>query len=224
MDKIIEAAIVLAILVIFSILSIKKKSLDREGVLIGNIIGLLFYIIGGLQKFLVIALFFVVADACTRLSRKNRAVSHEKRTTGNILGNSGAAFIALLINSEIAFFGAVAAALADTLSSEIGLLSKSKPRLITSLEKVEAGTDGGVTLLGLIASVAGAAIIGAIYFYWTGNMLVLPVIILAGFIGSIADSFFGALFETKGVLNNAEVNFLGSLAGALSALAMVSLL
>jgi len=224
MDIVLETALVLAILILFSIVSWKKKSLDRDGVIIGNIIGLLFYLVGGFKAFIVIALFFVVADISTRISRKNRSVSHEQRTTGNIIGNSGAAFIALLAGYEIAFFGAIAAALADTLSSEVGLLSKPKPRLITNLKKVKAGTDGGITLVGLIASIAGAAVIGAIYFYWNSNLSLALILVVAGFIGSLVDSVFGAAFERKGKLNNTEVNFLGSLAGAVSAGIMAMLI
>lgn len=50
---------------------------------------------------------------------------------------------------------------ADTFSSELGILSKSKPRLLTSwnLREVPPGTNGGVTLAGTLAGFGGAAII-----------------------------------------------------------------
>ena len=51
-----------------------------------------------------------------------------------------------------------AAVAADTFSSELGILSESKPRLITSwnLRQVPPGTNGGVTLLGTLAGLLGA--------------------------------------------------------------------
>lgn len=54
-----------------------------------------------------------------------------------------------------------AAVAADTFSSELGILSKSRPRLLTSwnLRQVPAGTNGGVTLLGTMAGFLGASII-----------------------------------------------------------------
>lgn len=60
----------------------------------------------------------------------------------------------------IANYAAVAA---DTFSSELGILSKSKPRLITSLtlRQVPPGTNGGVTLGGLAAGLLGSLIIVA---------------------------------------------------------------
>lgn len=50
---------------------------------------------------------------------------------------------------------------ADTFSSELGILSKSKPRLLTSwsFRQVPPGTNGGVTLAGTLAGFAGAFII-----------------------------------------------------------------
>ncbi|EFW18326.1 hypothetical protein D8B26_005130 [Coccidioides posadasii str. Silveira] len=61
----------------------------------------------------------------------------------------------LLMVGIVANYAAVAA---DTYSSELGILSKSPPRLITSLtlRKVPRGTNGGVTLVGLGAGALGA--------------------------------------------------------------------
>ena len=54
-----------------------------------------------------------------------------------------------------------AAVAADTFSSELGILSKSKPRLLTSwnLREVPPGTNGGVSLTGTLAGFGGAFII-----------------------------------------------------------------
>ena len=51
-----------------------------------------------------------------------------------------------------------AAVAADTFSSELGILSKTKPRLITSweLREVPPGTNGGVTVTGIAAGILGA--------------------------------------------------------------------
>ncbi|OTA89347.1 hypothetical protein M434DRAFT_14562 [Hypoxylon sp. CO27-5] len=66
----------------------------------------------------------------------------------------------LLVIGIIANYAAVCA---DTFSSELGILSSSTPRLITSLSlrKVPRGTNGGVTLWGLIAGLLGSMIIVA---------------------------------------------------------------
>ncbi|KAF8857373.1 hypothetical protein BDZ45DRAFT_652828 [Acephala macrosclerotiorum] len=66
----------------------------------------------------------------------------------------------ILVVGIVANYAAVAA---DTFSSELGILSKSKPRLITSLNlrQVPPGTNGGVTTYGLAAGFLGSLIIVA---------------------------------------------------------------
>ncbi|MDO8428463.1 MAG: DUF92 domain-containing protein [Candidatus Diapherotrites archaeon] len=209
-----EMIVLLIALFLFSILTYKKNSLDLEGILIGNILGIVVFLLGGLISFSILVLFFIIAELGTRFGRIKRA-KHEVRTTGNILGNSAAAVAMLVAGSTLGFYAGISAALADTLSSEIGITSKRKPVLITSWKEVETGTDGAVSVRGLIAAVLGASIVGLAYFVQFQSSTAFIVIVIAGFAGSITDSFLGAIFERSGKLNNTWVNFLGSLTGSL---------
>lgn len=224
-ESLYEWFVVLLVLIIFGYGSYVKKSLDRFGVGVAVAVGAVTYYLGGIELFSVMVVFFLAAEFCTRYARKVTGEGIETRTTGNILGNSGAALIALVFASPLAFFGAIATALADTLSSEIGMLSEKRPRLITSLAKVERGADGGVTLLGFGAAILGAGVVAMMCFFLTGwNPVVLVVITAAGFAGGAIDSLLGALFEREGKLNNTEVNFLASASGAAIAYALGTLL
>ncbi|KAI1003616.1 hypothetical protein K3495_g4592 [Podosphaera aphanis] len=108
-----------------------------------------------------------------------------------------------------------AAVTADTFSSELGILSKSHPRLITSrnLRKVPPGTNGGVTLVGLISGMLGSLLITTTTLLLTpycqnsdGEASVLDwsfarklkftlAMTLWGTLGSILDSVLGGWFQ-----------------------------
>ncbi len=209
-----ELPAVLIVLAFFSVLSYRFRALDLFGVVVGFAVGLLVFLISGIVQFAAIVLFFVVAELCTRCANLYKARKHSVRNASNILGNSLAAIIAIALGSNVAFFGATAAALADTISSELGIALGQKPRLVTNLSKVAVGTNGAVSIYGLIVSAIGAFIIALVYFFAFGNAKAIVFITAAGFLGGIADSFAGALLERKGLINNATVNFIGSACGA----------
>ncbi|KAG0343973.1 Transmembrane protein 19 [Podila humilis] len=59
-----------------------------------------------------------------------------------------------------AYIGHYACCNGDTWSSELGILNKGWPTLITTFQKVPPGTNGGVSGLGLCASIGGGLLIG----------------------------------------------------------------
>ncbi|KAL3691443.1 hypothetical protein R1sor_005094 [Riccia sorocarpa] len=99
----------------------------------------------------------------------------------------------------------------DTWSSEIGVLSSSTPRLITTFRPVPRGTNGGVSLLGLFAAALGGAFIGLTFFvvgYFTAvctaqsvksQWLLLPIGTAVGLLGSLFDSVLGATVQFSGI-------------------------
>ncbi|NXC21960.1 TMM19 protein, partial [Corythaeola cristata] len=110
----------------------------------------------------------------------------------------------------LSLLGALACSAGDTWASEIGsVMSKSKPRLITTWEKVPVGTNGAITLVGLLSSLLGGMAVGIAYFI-TQLIFVTdleisapqwPIIVFgaaAGFLGSIVDSYLGATMQYSG--------------------------
>jgi uncharacterized protein (TIGR00297 family) len=119
---------------------------------------------------------------------------------------------------------ALAEAAADTVSSEIGQILGGQPRMITTLRRVEPGTDGGISLIGTLVGVAAAAIIAAIGAWALGGGAALFWISAAGGVfGLFFDSLLGATLERRGWLNNDAVNFLSTASAAAFALGVVAL-
>lgn len=225
MIDIMSMAIVLAFLLVFSIIAYWKKLLDLEGILIADAVGVASITWGPnpVLNLLTFVVFFIIGQGASNFPVKK----HERRGIKNVIGNSLPALIMLFMIPifpkhallfELGFFGAVSAALADTLSSEIGYYSKSDPILITTLKRCKRGVDGGVTLMGEGAALFGGIAIGIIYFFIYFNPILTIVVIFSGMVGTTVDSLFGAVFERKKLLNNTQVNILGSLSGALFAL------
>ena len=126
-----------------------------------------------------------------------------RRTAKQVLANGGvAAAAALLARANpigmLAFAGALAAAAADTWSTEIGGRSRSAPRLITSGAVVPAGTSGGVTWLGTGGGAAGAVFIAAVaaLLGLVGRPAALLVAV-GGIAGGVADSVLGATVQAR---------------------------
>lgn len=93
--------------------------------------------------------------------------------------------------------GALAAATADTWATEIGVLSSRPPRLLTSGRIVARGSSGGVTAVGLIASLAGGAAISGLAAWLWRQPALLGIGLIAGMLGSLLDSLLGATLQAS---------------------------
>ena len=145
-----------------------------------------------------------------------------RRTSKNVISNGVvacfmAAFGGYYLPFVGGFIGAIATATSDTLASEIGVLDPH-PRLITTFQKVDPGTNGAVSVLGTAVGIVGAAIIG-IAAYLLGIMpnplLSIGVAIISGTVGCFMDSILGALFENRHLITNEHVNLIATIVGAL---------
>jgi uncharacterized protein (TIGR00297 family) len=216
----IELILIIVLLFFAGLISFKTKSLSIKAIITAFFLGLIIYFLGGLPAFTALLIFFLIGEITTKHSRKKLELKHETRTIQNIIGNAGISLISLIAGIPLGFYGAIASALSDTASAEIGMLSKKKPRLITNLKKVKRGTDGGITLLGLITGAITATIIGLIHYFFYLNFYALIAISIAGFSGTIIDSLLGAKFERNQRLNNNQVNFIASFCGAIIAIGL----
>ncbi len=93
--------------------------------------------------------------------------------------------------------GALAAATADTWGTEIGMLSKTRPRSILTWAALEPGMSGGVSAQGLLATVAGACGIAALAWLMNWPASVTIAAAVGGVTGAMADSVLGATVQQR---------------------------
>ena len=93
--------------------------------------------------------------------------------------------------------GALASSAADTWGTEIGMLNKSLPRMITTWRSVPTGTSGAVSAIGLEATVAGALFISLAAWLVHRNVHVALAVSLGGLAGALVDSLGGALWQSR---------------------------
>ncbi len=178
--------------------------------------GLLFGF-GGLSGAALLLAFFVSSSALSHFRESQKEKLAEKFSKGSqrdlwqALANGGAAalFMAVFgLTREPVWWAASAAALAaanaDTWATELGVLSKTPPRLITNGQVVEVGTSGGVSGAGTLAALAGAFLIGLVAFIAalldsslqaSNPVILLLVITAAGLVASLFDSLLGATVQ-----------------------------
>jgi uncharacterized protein (TIGR00297 family) len=238
--------------------AVRSRSLARDGGAAAVVVGTI-CVAAGWSWGALLVVFFVTSSALSRLRSPARSPTTESivakggaRDALQVLANGGLFAVAALLSFVVPWAGwmpfgagALAAATADSWSTEIGTLSASPPRLVTSWRPVAAGTSGAVTPLGLAAAIAGAMLIAAAAWLMHWPAVAAVAAVAGGVAGALIDSLLGALWQAKrhcprcgvgteravhpcgtiteqagGVswLDNDGVNFLSCAAGALVAL------
>jgi uncharacterized protein (TIGR00297 family) len=206
----------LAIVVAFAVIAIWASAIDRRGFLASLAVGYPILLGGGWTWFVIVATFFVLGVGFTWYRyeyKKSIGSAQEKggaRNWPNILANGGVAallgvgeFLGGGLVFSVLYVGAVSAAASDTVATELGLLNKAPPRMITHLNRVVSpGTSGGVSPMGFAGTLLASALIGVVaailgVAHGLSAPLVVAVSISGGLIGSLADSVAGATFQRK---------------------------
>ncbi|ANC77863.1 hypothetical protein ABE65_014070 [Fictibacillus phosphorivorans] len=197
---------------LLSITSALLQWLTVAGSVTAFIMGVIIYKAFGWQGLILLGLFFITSTLLTKWKKDKKqdqdAIHTEDqkgRTAGQVLANGGAALLAavghLTITDPvwiIVFAATFATATADTWASEIGVLSKKRPFHIKEWRRVDPGLSGAISSLGTVAAALGATFIGYCFYILYDSSIALGLcIVFSGFLGNIADTFFGAWFEQK---------------------------
>ena len=149
----------------------------------------------GWRGAVLLVAFFVSGSVLTQLAGDPPEGS-AARNARQVAANGGAAAAAALLGSWPVAAGALAAATADTWATEIGAFSKSPPRLITTGALVPRGASGGITVLGTVGGITGAAAMAAVAsLLWPRGLAPGLAVAAAGVVGMLADSVLGATVQ-----------------------------
>ncbi len=200
--------------------SYRKGALTNSGVIGAILIGTIIFGFGQeMTWYLLLIIFFVTSSLLSFYRKKDKREVEDtfektgKRDVWQALANGGLASILAIIGYfytvewvYVAFVAAFATVNADTWATEIGVLSKGKPRYILTGKKVAKGTSGGISFIGSIGAFLGSLLIGVSAFVLLllkgdielsnkNLILFLMMIPISGFIGGLADSLLGATVQ-----------------------------
>lgn len=224
--------------ILLAIRGLRSKGVSKSGAITGLIIAIILSIAS--HPFLIsLMVFYFSSSKATRFRNDRKKLIEDdfkpggQRNWAQVLCNAGMATqLALLYLLDcgsgerpidfrkfyrsswlcIGILSSFACCNGDTWASELGsVIGTSDPFLITTRKRVPRGTNGGVTIIGLIVSFLGGIAIGLGYYLtvlYTVDSSILtlsppqwPIIIVGGFaglLGSIIDSILGATLQYSG--------------------------
>lgn len=200
----------LGLAVIIALAAWKAGALSPSGAAAATLTGGVIFGSGGLPWAVLLLTFFISSSLLSRAFTRRKLGVGEKfskgsrRDWGQVMANGGLGAVLALLHAFLpgqewiwaAFVGGMAAVNADTWATELGVLSPVPPRLITNGRVVEGGTSGGVSLMGTLAALAGAALVGGIALLFEPQApAVLVAALVGGLAGSLFDSWLGATVQ-----------------------------
>jgi len=209
------------------------RVVSLSGGIAGALAGLVVLRFGGWGSYAVLWAFFLLGTVASKLgySRKeklgtaqaNRARRGARHVAANVGVGAWLAFAASRSPAApilaLAISGAFAAALADTFGTELGTLYGRSPFLISRGRRVAPGTRGAISPAGLLGGLLGAALVGAVgAAAGLYNARFVGIVVLAGILGSVAESLLIDLSARSGISADHEFcNAFNTLVGAAAA-------
>ena len=233
---------VISLTFVLSFIAYRFELLTKDGTIAAAITGLIIGFFGSVAWLFLLVVFAALGFVATMagISKKKekglQEGTHGERTAKNVIGVAFPCIVFAVLNAItgdnhhylmiLGYISTIAVAAADTSASEIGTKDK-RVYLITTFKRVEPGVDGGISPLGTLVSLLASivvTIIGwtAIFGFDYNIDIIWPM--LAGFIGCMLDSLFGATLETKGYINKYVNNSATGVIGGLIAIALAACL
>jgi len=192
----------------------KFNVLTRRGSFVAFLLGFYLAGIAGWAWLITVLLFLLSSAAFTKLhhSIKGKGKKSIARNAWQVIANivwavtSSILFLITQNEKFILFFIAfVAAVTADTWASEIGPLLNERCFSLSKMRMVPAGTNGGISIFGSLAALAGTTLISSLSYYvffGSWNWDIIAILICSAFSACFADSLLGTFVEGRMIRMN----------------------
>ena len=206
----IASSVVLAALVAF--ITIKKKAFTVPAALSACVMLVISAVCGAWAGIvIVLAAYFAIFAVDMVIGEKSEAVTGSinqrsgARGMVQVIANALAATIAAVCGFifkkpelMIVYAAALTECLADSLASDVGVLSKKDPIDICRMKRIKRGLSGGVSLLGTLSALAGCLLMCLVSFIFFGiSTKVIIAVLVIPMLGIIIDSILGSLVQAK---------------------------
>lgn len=168
-------------------------------------------VMAGWDWALLLVAFFLSSSVLSRIGvdikhRASRDILEKgsERDAPQVLANGGVFAVAAVMFAitaaplaQAASAGALAAAMADTWATEIGMLSGARPRHVITGREVPAGTSGATTRAGTAGMGLGALFAALCAFAVGWPMTAIAAAFGGGVVGASVDTVLGATMQAR---------------------------
>lgn len=214
---------------LLALMAYLRKSVSISGALGGWVMAAVIYWALGWRGLSIPFTFFVLSDLATRYGfaqKAERGIAQEHegvRSARNALAKVSAGVIAALLARHfttepwlVAYAATFTTACTDTVSSEIGKAIGRRTINPITLQPVEAGTEGAVsmegTVAGALAAMVCAGVAAAVGFFPPEFLLqAFIATAMAGVLGNWFESLLGTVLGEG--FSNEVINFINTLIG-----------
>ena len=204
-------------------ISFKIPLMTKSGWISAGILGTILWGCLYWQGWMSVVIYLLSGSIVTKLGykfKKEQGIAEKRggrRGPENVWGSAATGLffaimtkftVANVVLFKVGFAASFSAKLADTFGSEIGKRFGKDTYLITSLKKVERGTEGGISIEGTLASILGSIFMAFIMLRLSiiSTKYHFIVVIVSGFLATLSESIIGAKFQNKYKLSNELVN------------------